>query len=82
MRLQLENISHDKRKYQQQQQQNYFRNRAATFLRLCRVSIVVYSVTRLGDSLNFAQVFKPFGNNYFAQISHILRQILKMCQNL
>ena len=81
MRLQLENISHDKRKYQQQQQQNYFRNRAATFLRLC-LSIVVYSVTRLGDSLNFAQVFKPFGNNYFAQISHILRQILKMCQNL
>ena len=29
------------------------------------------SVTRLGDFLDFGQVFKAFGNNYFAQLSHI-----------
>ena len=34
------------------------------------------SVTRFGDLLNFGQLFKAFGNNYFAQISHILRQFL------
>ena len=34
------------------------------------------SVTRLGDLLDFGQVFKAFGNNYFAQISHTLRQFL------
>ena len=34
------------------------------------------SVTRFGDLLNFGQVFKAFGNNYFAQISHILWQFL------
>ena len=34
------------------------------------------SVTRLGDLLHFGQLLKAFGNNYFAQISHILRQIL------
>ena len=34
------------------------------------------SATRLGDLLDFAQLFKTFGNNYFAQISHILRQFL------
>ena len=34
------------------------------------------SVTRLGDLLDFGQLFKAFGNNYFAQISHILRQFL------
>ena len=34
------------------------------------------SVTRLGDLLDFGQVFKAFGNNKFAQISHILRQFL------
>ena len=31
------------------------------------------SVTRLFDLLDFVQVFKAFGNNEFAQISHILR---------
>ena len=35
------------------------------------------SVTRLGDLLEFGQLFKAFGNNCFAQISHILRQFLK-----
>ena len=34
------------------------------------------SVTRLGDLLDFGQVFKAFGNNIFAQISHILRHFL------
>ena len=32
------------------------------------------SVTRLGDLLNFGQLFKACGNNQFAQIYHILRQ--------
>ena len=41
-----------------------------------------FSVTRLGDLLDFGQVFKAFSNNYFAQISHILKQILLRCQNL
>ena len=36
----------------------------------------VTSVTRLGDILDFGQLFKAFGNNLFAQISHILRQFL------
>ena len=39
-------------------------------------SITGNSVTRLGDLLDFGQVFKAFGNNKFAQISHILRQFL------
>ena len=37
---------------------------------------VASSVTRLGDLLDFGQLFKAFGNNYFPQISHILRQFL------
>ena len=40
------------------------------------------SVTKLGDLLDFGQVFKAFGNSLFAQISHILRQFLQGCQNL
>ena len=32
---------------------------------------LVYSVTRLGDLLNFGQLFKPCGNNYSTQIAHI-----------
>ena len=34
-------------------------------------------VTRLGDSLHFDQLFKACGNNYFAQISHILGNFCK-----
>ena len=34
------------------------------------------SVTQLGDLLDFGQLFEAFGKNYFAQISHILRQFL------
>ena len=40
------------------------------------------SEARVEDLLDFGQLFKAFGNNYFAQISHILRQFLKRCQNL
>ena len=39
------------------------------------------SVTRSGDLLDFGQLFKAFGNNQFAQISHILRQFLWRCKN-
>ena len=39
---------------------------------LCVIS-VGSSVTRLGDLLDFGKVFNAFGNNKFAQISHILR---------
>ena len=38
--------------------------------------LIAHSVTRLGDFLHFGQFFKAFGNNDFAQISHILRQFL------
>ena len=34
------------------------------------------SVTRLGDLVDFGQIFKAFGDNYFTQNSHILRQFL------
>ena len=34
------------------------------------------SVTRLGDLLDFGQLFKAFGNNKFAQIFHILKEFL------
>ena len=34
------------------------------------------SVTRSGDLLDFDQLFKAFGNNSFAQISHILKDFL------
>ena len=35
------------------------------------------SVTRLGDSLHFVQLFKACGDNYFAQIDHILGPFCK-----
>ena len=35
-----------------------------------------FSVTRLGDLLDFGQLYKAFGNNKFAQIFHILKQFL------
>ena len=38
--------------------------------------VILDSVTRLGDLLDFGQLFKAFGNNRFAQISHIPRQFL------
>ena len=48
-----------------------------TFLHsVCIVLSIPVSVTRFGDLLDFGQVFKPFGNNSIAQISHILWQFL------
>ena len=38
--------------------------------------LIPSSVTRLGDLLDFGQLFKAFGKNWFVQISHILRQSL------
>ena len=40
------------------------------------VALIDTTVTILGNLMNFGQLFKAFGNNYFAQISHILRQFL------
>ena len=37
---------------------------------------IAISVTRLGDLLEFGQLFKAFGNNKFAEISHINWQFL------
>ena len=41
-----------------------------------RKLLFVSIVTRLGDLLDFGQLFKAFGNNSFAEISYILRQFL------
>ena len=38
---------------------------------------VSVSVTRLGVLLHFGQLFKDCGNNYFAQIAHILGNLCK-----
>ena len=48
------------------------------------VGPVVYgrSVTRLGNLLDFGQLFKACMYNYFAQTSHIFTQFLLRCQNL
>ena len=46
------------------------------FNHLSTNKLLLGSVTRLGDLLNFGQLFKLFGNNLFAQISHILKQFL------
>jgi len=40
------------------------------------IASIISSVTRLGDLFDFGQLFTAFGNNYFAQISHILRHFL------
>ena len=40
------------------------------------VALIDTTVTILGNLLNFGQLFKALGNNYFAQISHILKQFL------
>ena len=39
------------------------------------------SVTRLDNLLHFGQLFKACGNNYFAQIAHILGNIVKLLKN-
>ena len=38
------------------------------------------SVTRLGDLLHFGQIFKACGDNYFAQITHILDTFCKVVE--
>ena len=42
----------------------------------CSGWLAMDSVTRLGDLWHFGQLFKAWGNNYFAKIAHIFRQIL------
>ena len=39
---------------------------------------LISSVTRLGDSLHFGQLFKAYGNNYFPQIAQILGNVCKV----
>ena len=39
-------------------------------------ALEIGSVTRLGDLLDFGQLFKAFGNNWFTEVSHDLRQFL------
>ena len=46
-------------------------------MHVLKITIIV---TRSGNLLDFWQLFKAFGNNYFAQISHNLRQFLKRCK--
>ena len=46
----------------------------ANLLKLQNHIEAMISVTRLADFLDFGQLFKAFGNNYFAQIAHIFRQ--------
>ena len=36
---------------------------------------------RLGNLLDFGQLFKAFGNNYFAQISQILKYFVKVSKS-
>ena len=37
-------------------------------------------MTRLGDLVPFGQLFKACGNNYFAQIAHILGKFCKLVE--
>ena len=44
---------------------------------ICQSQLVLStSVTRVGDFLNFGQLFKAFGNQLFAQFSYFLRHFL------
>ena len=43
----------------------------------CTYIDVGSSVTRFGDLLHFGQLFKAFGNNYFAWIAYILSDFCK-----
>ena len=42
--------------------------------------MVSNSVTRLGNLLHFGQLFKTCGNNYFAQITHILSNFCEVVE--
>ena len=46
------------------------------FLFLSQQTMVMTSVTKLGDLLHFGQLYKACGNNYFAQIALIFRDFL------
>ena len=46
------------------------------YVMLSLMPFVLSCVTRLGNLLDFGQLFKAFCNNYFAQMSHILGQFL------
>ena len=46
-----------------------------------RVECDATSVTRSGELLHFGQLIKACGNNYFAQITHIFRQFLKVSKS-
>ena len=41
-----------------------------------KIMSIVYSVTILGNLLHIGQLFKACGDNYFTQITHIIRQFL------
>ena len=45
------------------------------------VKVIVANVSRLGDFLHFGQLLKACGNNYFAQIAHILGNFLKVSKS-
>ena len=53
----------------------FFSNHSYRFPLLDKMLHLI-SVTRVGNFFNFGQLFKAFGNNKFAQISHILRHFL------
>ena len=45
------------------------------------MSLIPFSVARLEDLVHFGQLFKADGNNYFAQIDHILGNFLKVSKS-
>ena len=49
-----------------------WRNKLPQFFTLLEMT----SVTRLGDLLHIGQLYKANGNNYLAQIAHIVRQFV------
>ena len=64
--------------------------RSSTYIVLSQINVncfgyIVTIVTRLGDWLDFGQLFKAFVNNIFAKISYLLRQFckgVKICHKL
>ena len=51
------------------------------FIRIGKGSLGASSVTRLGDLLHFGQLFKPGGQNYFAQILHSFAIFVKVSKS-
>ena len=57
----------------------WIESRLDSYVHFCKVLLTFgcgSRVTRLGDLLDFGQLFKAFGNNEFVQISCILRHFL------